>query len=300
MAFSTMQPNIKYFDVTGIGYIAYTCHWGIKFVLSDPICDSKHLEIILNLFVQKFPRALFVQVSKSIVDILHRKHSYYGTQCGSESKVPLNDWNLRGKKKNIIRTAVNQAKIQGIEIKEGQFKEQTKKISESWIHTRRRKNMEIRFLIRPMRMDYNEGIRYFYAYQNNEPIGFVFFDPIYRHGKTVAYVPNISRSCTSFKQGLWYLIMAHAMEKFKAEGIEYIDLGIMPMKRDNDFEDQESTMTRLFIQKVYDWGNFIYNFKGLEFAKSRFHGKNVKVFYCHYHPFPIISILAMSRMSRLI
>ena len=159
MAFSTMQPDMEYFDVPGIGYIAYARYWGMQFVLSDPVCDPKHFEMMLERFVQRFPDAAFAQVSKVVVDLLHGKYGYYGTQFGSEAKIPLCDWNLRGSKKQIIRTAVNQAKAQGVEVKEGPFDRQTRKISESWIKTRKCKSNEIRFLIRPMQMDYKEGTR---------------------------------------------------------------------------------------------------------------------------------------------
>lgn len=300
MAFSTMQPNMRYFDVSGIGYMTYAYHWGMNFVLSDPICEPKYFEIILDLFIQKFPNSLFVQVTKMIVEILHRKYNYFGTQCGLESKIILRHWNLKGSKKNVIRTALNQARMQGIVVKEEEFLEQSKKISQAWIKTRRRKMNEIHFLIRPLLMDYQEGVRFFYAYQNKEPIGFVAFDPIYKNGKVIAYVPNVSRSCSTFKQGLWYVILACAIEKFKEEEIGHIDLGIMPMKEESEIEFHESKTTRFFINKIYKWGNFIYNFKGLEFAKSRFQGDLTKVFYCHRTPLPVISILSMSRLARFL
>ncbi len=300
MAFSSMQPDMEYFDVPGIGYIAYARHWGMQFALADPVCDPKHFELMLDRFVQRFPSAVFAQVSKAVVDILHRKHGFYGTQFGSESKIPLKDWNLRGSKKQIIRTAINQAKAQGVEIKEGPFDRLTKKISESWINTRKCKNNEIRFLIRPMLMDYKEGTRCFYAYQNGEAVGFVFFDPIYRDGKVVAYVPNISRACASFKQGLWYPLMTHAMDVFKAEGVEYMDLGLIPLMLADEIEPQESKALRMVQSKIYAWGNSLYNFKGLGFAKSRFQGEIVKTYCCHRNALPSIAMLAMFRLTRLI
>ena len=281
MAFSTMQPDMHYFDVHNIGYIAYASYFGMKFALADPICATSHVEMLLDRFLRRFPNAMFAQVTKNVVDILHRKHGYYGTQFGSESKIPLAGWSLRGKKKQIIRTAVNQAKAQGIEVKEGPFDEQAKRISESWIETRKCKSHEIRFLVRPLLMDYKEGTRYFYAYQNGKAVGFVFFDPSYRDGKVVAYVPNISRSCASFKQGLWYAIMAHAMEVFRAEGIEHVDMGLAPLMLADELEDQESRPLRLIQKQIYAWGNSLYNFKGLEFAKSRFQGQVVKTYFCH-------------------
>ena len=129
MAFSTLQPDMEYFDIPGVGYVAYARYLGMKFVLSDPVCDPSQMELMLDRFVAKFPNAVFAQVTKNVVDILHRKHHYYGTQLGSESKIPLADWSLAGKKKQIIRTAINQAAAHKVEIREGGFDHQSKKIS---------------------------------------------------------------------------------------------------------------------------------------------------------------------------
>ena len=300
MAFSTMQPGLKYFEMPGIGYIAYARHYGVRFVLADPVCHPQHRELMLDRFVAEFPNTVFVQVSKAVVDHLHRRYGYYGTQFGSESKIDLANWSLRGAKKQIIRTAINQARNQGIEIREGGFDHDVKKISEAWIRTRRCKNNEIRFLIRPMLVDYREGTRYFYAYLNGKAVGFVFFDPIYRNGKLVSYVPNISRSSANFKQGLWYALMAHAMDVFKAEGVEYIDLGLVPLMMAQTIEPQESRLLRRVMSVIRERMDFLYNFKGLEFAKSRFQGKVEKTYCCHRNAMPGFAMIALFRLTRII
>jgi lysylphosphatidylglycerol synthetase-like protein (DUF2156 family) len=53
-------------------------------------------------------------------------------------------------------------------------------------------------------------------------------------------------------------------------------------------------------RRVYAWGNSLYNFKGLQFAKSRFQGQVVKTYCCHRSLLPSISMLAMFRITRLI
>lgn len=300
MSFSTMQPDMAYFEMPGIGYIAYAQYWGMKFTLADPVCTPQHRELLLDRFVEQHPNAVFVQVTKPVVDYLHRRYGFYGTQFGSEMKIDLEVWNLRGSKKQIIRTAINQARNQGIEIREGGFDHDVKRISEAWIRTRRCKNNEIRFLIRPMIIDYREGTRYFYAYLNGEAVGFIFFDPLYLNGKVVAYVPNISRSSANFKQGLWYALMAHAMEVFKEEGISYLDLGLVPLMLDHGVEPQESRLLRTVMSVIRERMDFLYNFKGLEFAKSRFQGRVEKTYCCHRSAMPAFAMTAMFRLTRII
>lgn len=300
MAFSTLQPGMDYFDLPGIGYIAHARHWGMHFALADPVCAPQHRAQMLDGFLSAFPGAVFVQVSKPVVEHLHLRHGYYGTQFGSESKIALADWSLRGAKKQIIRTAINQARNQGLEIRESGFDTDVKRISEAWIRTRRCKNKEIRFLIRPMLVDYKEGTRYFYAFHRGEAVGFIFFDPLYQGGRLIGYVPNISRSSANFRQGLWYALMAHAIDVFRQEGIELVDLGLVPLMLADDIEPQESRLLRTAMGVIRERMDFLYNFKGLEFAKSRFQGAIEKTYCCHRRALPAFAMTAMFRLTRIL
>jgi lysylphosphatidylglycerol synthetase-like protein (DUF2156 family) len=301
MSFSTMQPDMSYFELPGAGYIAYAQYWGMQFALADPVCAPAHREQLLDRFLERFPRAVFVQVGKAVVDHLHGRHGYYGTQFGSESKLDLADWTLRGARKQIIRTAVNGAASSGIRIREGGFDHDVRRISEAWIRTRRCKNNEIRFLIRPMIIDYREGTRYFYACDpDGEAVGFIFFDPIYSGGRLAGYVPNISRSSSNFRQGLWYALMAHALAVFREEGVQYVDLGLVPLQVDDAIEPQESRLLRTTMAVIRERMDFLYNFKGLEFAKSRFQGRVEKTYCCHRSAMPALAMTAMFRLTRII
>jgi phosphatidylglycerol lysyltransferase len=300
MSFSTMQPDMSYFELPGVGYIAYACYLRMQFALADPVCAPQQRAELLDRFLERYPNAVFVQVSKAVVDHLHGRHGYYGTQFGSESKIQLADWSLRGARKQIIRTAVNAARAEGIEIREGGFDHDVKRISEAWIRTRRCKNNEIRFLIRPMIIDYREGTRYFYAYLNGEAVGFIFFDPIYSDGRLAGYVPNISRSSANFRQGLWYALMAHALAVFKEEGVPYADLGLVPLQVAEGVEAQESRVLRATMSLIRERMDFLYNFKGLEFAKSRFQGRIEKTYCCHRSAMPALAMTAMFRLTRII
>lgn len=301
MSFSTMQPGMAYFELPGIGYIAYAQHWGMQFALADPVCAPEHRAQMLDRFLERFPRAVFVQVGKAVVDHLHGRHGYYGTQFGSESKIELAGWSLRGARKQIIRTAVNAAAAAGIEIREGGFDHEVKRISEAWIRTRRCKHQEIRFLIRPLLTDYREGTRYFYAIgAGGDAVGFVFFDPIWRDGRLAGYVPNISRSSSSFRQGLWYALMAHALAVFREEGVPYVDLGLVPLQMEAGVEPQESRLLRATMGLIRERMDFLYNFKGLEFAKSRFQGRIEKTYCCHRNAMPALAMTAMFRLTRII
>ncbi len=106
-------------------------------------------------------------------------------------------------------------------------------LTRQWMKTARQ-GREVVFLIRPMEQPYQEGTRRFCAYHNGELVGFAFFDPVYRDGKIVSYVPNISRFSNKFKYGIFYPLMCHAIEVFRREGVECLHLGLCPSVVDDE------------------------------------------------------------------
>lgn len=298
-SFTTLQPGLSYFDMPGVGYIAFAEKWGMTYAFADPVCEEAHTEQLLDAFLATHPDAYFVQVSPPVMAYLTRKYGLYGTQMGSEMRVDLQTWSISGSSKKTIRQAVNQAKAQGIEVRESAPDARTHEVSERWLKTRACQR-EIRFLIRPTFMPFRQGTRHFYAYQNGEPVGFAFFDPVYRNGRVVGYIPNVSRACETFKQGLWYALVIEAIEVFRREGVEFLDLGLMPMVVTPEVEAQESKALRRVVNMLYRHGNSLYNFQGLEFAKQRFKGEMAPTYCCHRHSLPLIGLLAMFRMTRII
>jgi phosphatidylglycerol lysyltransferase len=158
----------------------------------------------------------------------------------------------------------------------------------------------LRFLVHPLESEFPEGSRHFYAYFDGKAIGFIFFDPIFKNGEIISYIPNVSRASNNFRQGIYYVIMNHAMELFKTEGLSYIELGLAPLMVGDEIEPQESKYVKFIAKLIYKNGNRLYNFKGLEFSKSRFQGRVEKSYYCNRNKLPIFSIFALFRMSGII
>jgi lysylphosphatidylglycerol synthetase-like protein (DUF2156 family) len=300
-AFASFQSGMDYFDVHDIGYVSFRRIFGLIVVLSDPICNEKNLHTLVSRFMERFPKAVWIQISPALAKYIATKYGYYCSQIGSEKKVQLKDWSLNGKSRQSLRKAVNQARTQGITITEETYMHrrmeqsgELARVSAEWIKTRVVKR-EVKFLIRPMNMEYHENCRYFYARKDGRVVGFIWFDPIYRDGKVVAYAPNISRAWSGFKRGLWYAMMIHAIEVLKNEGVEYIDLGLFPARVSHEIEAFESTMVHKVMQFIYNKCNWLYSCKGLDFAKSRFDGVFTKTFVAHRSFLPLYSMVAILR-----
>ena len=303
MSYSTMQPQMQYFDIPGIGFIAYRDCWGERIALSDPICASHMKEFMINQFMKASPkRTTFVQISKDTAHLLASRFGMYSTEFGQESIIHLEDWSLRGKKKQVFRTALNQAEKVDIRIMETFSQHQDDYISDSWLSTRRCKKSEIGFLIRPKNMPHKKDVRRFYGYKDMQPIGFVHFDPIYQQGKVIGYVPNISRANHIFKQGLFYAIMATALEQFKQEGIQLVNLGLSPLylKETPEMTLNSSTPLLRLFKLTTRFGQSFYNFQGIKFTKQRFRGEELSTYVASHKQLPLKAFLACFRLSKLI
>ncbi|MRR14173.1 DUF2156 domain-containing protein [archaeon] len=297
MSFSTLQPGMHYFDVPGLGFMAFRDKWGYRLTLCDPVCDVKDREVVLRELINNDKKQiLFVQLSQDTAELLHRRFGLYATQFGSEIIVDLENWSLKGKKKQILRTAVNHARKEGVVIEENCSREECRRLTDEWLNTRKVRNREIGFLIRPMEMDYEEGTRKFFAYLDGELIGFIYFDPLYSDNRVMGYVPNISRFSSRFKPGIFYPIMVHAMEVFKQEGIKTMNLGLCPLVIDDRDYPSESALQKKINRLIYRYGNWVFSFKGLYFTKSRFEGIERKVFGAHEGMLPTLPFLTMFKL----
>ena len=299
MSFSTLQPGMRFFDLPGKGFVAYMQKWGSQMVLSDPICRENDREAVLCAFLEKYPNSGFIQVTEPVARLIHERFGFYATQFGIETVIDLEKWRISGKKKQILRTSINQAKKRGIVIRENPDETRHHQLSKEWMATRKIKNREIGFLIRPMVMDHEDDTRKFFAYQGDELIGFVFFDPLYKDGKIISYVPNISRFSHSFKQGIFYCLLVHAIETFKAEGLKEVNLGLSILVLDDEDAVHEAGLLKSIERLIFKYGNFIYNFKGIAFTKSRFQGKTNKFYSAHKWSFPAVKLLTMFKLSNV-
>jgi phosphatidylglycerol lysyltransferase len=299
MSFSTLQPQMRFFDMPGKGFIAYRTLWGASLVLSDPVCHEKDRKTLLSAFMKAHPNNGFVQITEPVAELIHSEFGYYATQFGIETVVDLKEWSLKGKKKQVLRTSVNKAREQGVTIRECYQETRHHQLSEEWMSTRKIKNREIGYLIRPMIMDFEKDTRKFFAYQNDELIGFIFFDPVYKNGKIISYVPNISRFSHAFRQGIFYAIMVHAMETFQNEGIEYLNLGLSILVLNEQNRSYESWLLKNIERLIYRYGNFIYNFKGINFTKSRFQGQQNNFYCAHKWSLPVIKLISIFKLANV-
>jgi len=310
MHFSILQPEMQYFEHE-YGLVSFIKKYGCYFVLADPIFKYPEKELQIKLieeFLKKYNRVSFVQVSKELAKLLHNKFNYFSTQIGNERLINIQEWEISGKKKQVIRTAYNQVIKQNIKIIENPLENDFHAISSQWLNTRQVNSREIIFLIRTHPY-FEKGTRTFCAYDSEGLlIAYIIFDPIFENGSCVGYVPNISRSSPTFKQGIFYAIMVEAIKKFKNESLKYLNLGLSPLILSDESESYESEKLRYVLKLIRKYGKSWYNYNGINYTKSRFIDESAKpnegtaspVFLCHRTPLPLFQVTAIFKASNVI
>ncbi|MDM8006232.1 MAG: DUF2156 domain-containing protein [Phycisphaerae bacterium] len=302
MAYSTLQPGMRYYDMPGVGYIAYRQYCGTRFVLGDPVCAFADIPWIAQEALREHRQTCFVQVREHTAMMLRDEFGLRPMHMGVETLLPLARWNLTGKRKQVVRTARNQAAERGITVEEdGQTpREEIERFSDAWLGTRRVKSRQMSFLVRPFDMRPNSDCRMFVARRDGQLTGFAVFDPIYSEGRIIGYTPDITRSSEEFRQGVYYCLVLAAAERFKEEGAEILNLGLSPLATDNGTPRSESRLVTRGLDLLFERGNRFYNFKGVSFTKSRFCGTEVPVFFSHPNRYPFREILSVMSLSKVL
>jgi len=311
MAYTSLEPTMKYFVLEGIGYIAYIDfkHWfwsrkERKIVLADPVCDPRKFAEILKAFVAKHSDIVFIQASRKFAEVLDAA----GYQCnifGVETEIFLNDFSLAGKQRAKLRQWKNKCVREGVSVVEKNIddveeQQSIRDISRSWL--KNKGGSEYSFLVRPLRFKAEKDARYFWAYQNNKLIALAVFDPIYKNGKVFSYYHNIDRLINDAPHGTSATIVLSAIDAFKAEGIESVNLGMSPLFLQRGLKDELNY--NKFIRKAFWYAfeklSFIYPFQGNASHKKKFHGRMSPIYISSTNEMNLKEVFAMAKASGMV
>ena len=298
LSYATLQEGMEYF-VSPMGYLAFTsvqhpvfAPKGRKIVLSDPLCSAEDLPRLVQHFLEFAPRAVFAVVSERCTALL-REMGFKANCLGYEPEIPIQAYNTQGnwKELDLIKRGRNEAKREGIVIREEAIEKvsrtQLAEVSARWIEHKKVNDREIWIYARRPVFSFEEDVRKFVAYDREGRVaGFVFYDPMYRDGKVYGYSANISR-CDEQRFGrLATAVHMVAVEQFRAEGKEALNLCLAPFVKLEDGKFNDDWATSLFFRASERFGNAIYNFKGLSFHKAKYRGVEKSLYFASNSPLP--------------
>ena len=284
LSYATLQAGMEYF-IDDCGYIAYTtvrhpvfARQPKRIAFSDPVCAPEDYGRIIRNFLSVNPRAVFGCITEPCAEVL-RGLGFKVNCLGYEVELPIQTYNTKGnwKELDLIKRARNEAKREGIVIREENIenvnREELNAVSARWIGTKKVNDREIWIYARRPVFAYENDVRKFIAYDRDGRVaGFAFYDPIYRAGQVIGYSANILRSDEQRFGRLPTAMHMEAMEKFKPEGQEVLNLNLAPFVKLEGGKFNDDLGCKLFFKLSTRYGNEIYNFQGLAFHKSKYRG----------------------------
>ena len=284
LAYATLQSGLEYF-ITPAGYITYiTVRHPVfarkpkRIAFSNPICAERDYEQIVREFTAVNKNAVFACISEPFAEVLHNLN--FKVNCiGYESELPIQTYKTKGdwKEFDLIKRARNEARRENIVIREEQIetvnRDELQALSRRWMGAKKVSDREIWIYARRPVYEFEEGVRKFVAYDRDGRVaGFAFYDPMYRDGRVFGYSANILRCDESRFGRLATAIHMEAMEKFRPEGVEVLNLNLAPFVKLEQGRFNDDFGSSLFFKVSARYGNDIYNFKGLSFHKSKYRG----------------------------
>ncbi len=298
LAYATLQSGLEYF-IDEHGYIAYTTVQHPVFsrkpkqiAFSDPVCAIENYPKIIENFLSVNPRAVFACVSEACAVVL-RERKFKVNCIGYEAELPVQTYNTRGnwKELDMIKRARNEAKREGLTVREEDIekvdRQSLEAVSHRWIGGKKVNDREIWIYARRAVFTHEEGVRKFVAYdRDNKIVGFAFYDPMYRDGNVFGYSANILRCDESRFGRLATAIHMEAMEKFKPEGREVLNLNLSPFIKLAEGKFNDDFGSKIFFKLSAKYGNAIYNFQGLAFHKSKYRGQEKFLYFASSSAMP--------------
>jgi phosphatidylglycerol lysyltransferase len=299
LSYSSLQEGIDVFLGPAYGYIAYSpvkIDFERPLCLADPICAEEDLERLIEMFMQEQKAPVFLHITKKTAEVLS-KLGFMINEIGVETIIDVQTFNLVGGGKEFLRSQMNRAAKDGLVIKEQSCSEVPRQlleeISAEW-KTRKVNTEDLAFLVRPAIFDDESDVRKFFAYKDDQLVGFNFFDPIYRDGQIIGYLDNTHRNFGRFSYSIPDCINIEAIRQFKMEGKEILSLGFSALHALNDSgEFRYSGSLKKTLKYFYEHANFLYDFKGAAFHKSRYRPgtegcEDIKIYLACQSPVPVL------------
>lgn len=300
MACATIQPDVRYFDVPDVGYIAYLSKsHNIPLVgdsvigLFDPVCGNDgSKEKILQMFKRHFRNPGFFHISEGTADILSEM-GYFVNPYGVEVEVPIPEFQIKGDGMRAVKRGVKNGEKKAVKLCEllapndNRISEEEKsakriwdetifsemkEVSDEWKQNKVVSDREVKYIFKSAVFEHEDFVRKFYVYdsENHEMLGFAFYDPIFSGNKIIGYTPSALRYTDNAFPGINYFINVKAMEKFKEENAEFINLGLNTFYNMNPNGRKYSVLLHKGFRYAFENMENLYNFKGLAEHKRQY------------------------------
>lgn len=267
------------------GLVGYKIVNGVFVILGDIVVEEGGENIFIEELLEfcKYQKLeiLFLnstgEYKKELLSLgLHQ--AKYGEDC----IFTLDEYDLKGKRAQKIRTAINKSKKLGVEVHEYKIEEgrdefienSFREITDAWI--KNKGSMMMEFTVGSMNLEAPENRRYFYSILDGVIIAFVVFVP---YDNRKGYIADITRRREEAPQGAIESIIYDGFMTLKEEGAEEGNMGLCPLY---NVVDDFSGFNEKFLNEIYERFSKFYNFKALRHSKEKYGPTTWKNRYLYY------------------
>ncbi len=210
-------------------------------------------------------------------------------KAGEMAQVPVRDFTLSGQRNQSLRGAVNRAIREGLtlELLQPPFDEaiwtSLKAVSDAWLH--QRSASEKSFSLGAFDRDYLSWSPLFLVRREQQIIAFANLMPSYQNRHELSV--DLMRQLPNAPYGTMDFLFTRIIEWARDQGYTWFNLGMAPLSGVGNirYARPDERLARL----AYDYGNHLYNYKGLRSFKEKFH----PVWESRYIAYPLSRPLPM-------
>ena len=306
LAYSILQPGMRYWGDRARGIAAYRKSFGQYTFLGDPLCPPEQLADFLGELIARIPNALFMQIHQTTADCL-RELGHRITPVGVENEIDTATYSLRGKAMADLRHYRNKARAGKVVVAEVQdstaLRASLYPISDAWMPQKSWIGRELEFLARPFTTGPEPDVRIFSGSILDRAVAFIVLDPMYGDGKVTGYTVTILRHYRELPEGTVDYIVLNALSQLAEEGVPLLSLGVSPFHRLDELAQVYGVGSPAIYglyHALHRWGNPIYHFRGLSFHKSRYRAREIPVFTAASGPLGLWPLYASARACRML
>ena len=305
LAYSTaVQPALSYFGDAD-GYIAFRTKMGRHYALADPVADPANHESLIRRFVEAAGRPWFLQAGERTARLLSGL-GYQVGRLGVDTRLPLPAHDFSGRRNETVRYSERWLLRNGYRLAEEDGASrpvgEIERLSHDWRAARIVSGREMSFLNRPFTALPEPGMRRFaLTAAKGQLVALLDFDPIQRGGRVIGYTTSFKRKVAGATPHAEIGLTKFAVDRFRAEGLETVTLGLSPLSGLAPSGLPESAFWRGAFRRAYESklvNRHVFNLKGQAAFKRRFHGVEEPV-YIAFDGAGAIGMLALLRLLKL-
>ncbi|CAK7280229.1 DUF2156 domain-containing protein [Streptomyces sp. RM1] len=231
-SFLALNSGNSVFTVPGAdGVVVYrrTGRWAVQF--GGPFAAEQDYDTLLDAF-RSYVRdeglnLVGVQLQRTDAE-RYAERGCVVNQVGASWAVSLAEFTLRGTRFMQLRNKISRALRNGLQIQEvdaADVADAIAVIDKAWLGSKGGAQ-QLEFLVGQIGGPAQAHRRLFAGTIDGEPVAYISYSPVY--GSRAGWMHDLSRRIPSGSPGLMEAINAHAIEVFRAEGVEWLHFGFTP------------------------------------------------------------------------